>query len=111
MKRIEKTEKIWVPGEEAEEGYEPLLEGDEFNEPIVLELTKPILILETETPELIINPPTTDQMLDARAGKGTVQARSVKYFAQCCNIPLEAVKFLAARDFNRIGLVVANFTD
>ena len=111
MKRIEKTEKIWVPGEEAEEGYEPLLEGDEFNEPVVLELTKPISILETETPELIISPPTTDQMLDARAGKGTVQARSVKYFAQCCNIPIEVVKLLAARDFNRIGLVVANFTD
>ena len=111
MKRIEKDEKIWVPGEEDEQGYEPLLEGDDYNDSVVLELTKPIMILETETTELNINHPSTTQMLEARAGKGTVLARSQKYFAQCCNVPLEAIAALHPRDTNRIGLVVANFTD
>lgn len=113
MKRITKDEKIWTPDEATEDNpeYEPLFEGEEFNEPVVLELTKPVSILEVEETELTINPPTTAQMLEARAGKGTVQARSVKYFAQCCNVPLDIIKSLHARDFNRIGSVVANFTE
>ena len=111
MKRIEKNEKIWTPDQSDEDGYEVLLEGDEYNEPVTLELTKPAMILEVETTALIINPPNTAQMLEARAGKGTVQARSVKYFAQCANVPTDVIISLSARDFNRIGLVVANFID
>ena len=111
MKRIEKNEKIWTPDQFDEDGYEVLLEGDEYNEPVTLELTKPLMVLEVETSAVTINPPNTEQMLEARAGKGTVQARSVKYFAQCCNLPLDSITSLSARDFNRIGLVVSNFTD
>lgn len=113
MKRIDKDQKIWTPDENTPENedYEPLFEGEEYNAPVVLELTKPIPILEVETTELTINPPTTADMLEARTGKGKIEVRSVKYFAQCCNVPLDAIRSLHARDFNRIGSVIANFTE
>lgn len=111
MKRISKDDKIWTPDEVLEDGYEPLLEGEDFNAPVVLELTKPTVILEEETTELTISPPTTAQMLKARTGKGSVEKRSVEYFAQCCNVPLDTIAKLHARDFNRIGMVIANFTE
>ena len=113
MKRITKDEKIWTPDEATEDNpdYEPLFDGEEINEPATLELNKPIEILEVETTELTINPPKARQMMQARAGKGSVEARSEKYFAQCCNIPLTAFDEMSGLDFNRIGLVIANFTD
>ena len=115
MKRIEKNEKIWVPGEEQEPGYEALFAGDEYDQPVALELTRPVLIetIDQDNPqtELPINPPSTPQMLQARAGNGSVQVRSVQYFAQCCKVAPDVIDSLHARDFNRIGLVVANFTD
>ena len=115
--KIEKDQKIWTPDEAILENgdenprYEQLFCGDEINEPVILELNKTIMILEVETAELTVNPPRALQMLAARGGKGTVEARSTKYFAQCCNIPLTAFEEMSGLDFNRIGLVLANFTE
>ena len=111
MKRISKDQvKIWTPDEFDHDEYEPLLTGEEYNEPVVLELTRPVLVLEVETTELSINPPTGGQMLEARTGTGKLKTRSEKYFAQCCNVPISVIQALHARDVNRIGDVVANFT-
>ena len=111
MKRVDKYERIWTAGESDNDDYVPFFENDEFNEPVVLELGKPIMVLEVETTELTINPPTAADMLEARSGKGKVEARSAKYFAQCCNVPITVFKDnqLMARDLDRIGSVVANF--
>ena len=111
MKRIDKNEKIWLPSDTEEDGYERLLEGDEYNEPVILELSKPIEISGAQVTELTINPPTADQMLRAQQGKGQMTARSTQYMAEICNVPLDAIRALSARDFNRIGLVSANFID
>lgn len=111
MKRVGKKERIWAIDEADEENYVPFFEDDEFNEPVTLELGKPIKVLEVETTEIIINPPSAGQMMEARSGKGTAERRNLKYFAQCCNLPLEIFTSddLRARDLDRIGQILTNF--
>lgn len=111
MKHVDKYERIWDLDDSEHEDYTPFFDGDEFNDPVVLELGKPIMLMEVETTEITIHPPTAAQMMEARSGKGKVETRTAKYFAQCCNVPLTVFtdNQLMARDIDRIGRIVSNF--
>ena len=110
MKRITSEEYIPTREDRKEDDYQPLFTGDEYGQPALLELTTSVEIAGVPTKEITINAPTVDQQMALTDSKGPVGRRTKKLIAECCNVPVEIIGNLHARDLNRISDIISNFT-
>ena len=90
----------------------PLLTPDEQTQPVTLHLTQAITTSEgAELDELIIQPPTTKDMLRFQRMKIDETKRSLLWFSAMTGQAPETIEELHLRDFRRLSAIVWAFSD
>ena len=116
VRTIDADEEIWGPVQKEDKGN--FLSVEDQMGHIQLDLTIPLELRDQEPVEyLTVRAPTTSELQQFRsvdqdkAPPSTIIKAETKFFGGCCvGIKAEDVQNLHARDWNRLCLLVVNFT-